>query len=151
MSLHQRSQQMMQMMAQAAYQAKAESTGGWDSGSQVGGGASSMVGGQEPPANRAAHMSFGSPMLGFPGMGMGMPMGMPMMPPGYGYGPMPPMPNSHLPPFAPSMAASRQFFQQQQQQPTYAGSAIGFSPYQPAPQGLQRRAPASTIGISPRR
>ncbi|KAL8277580.1 hypothetical protein RQP46_010012 [Phenoliferia psychrophenolica] len=185
MSLHQRSQQMMQMMAQAAYQAKAESTAGWETGSQLSGSAS-VVGGQggqhdhhQQQQQQQHHqqrqsmgpappmMAFGSPMMGFPGGpggGFGMPpmhpmqmqMQMPMgMPYGFGYGaPMGPMPGSRLPPFAPSMADSRQFFQQNQQQANYAGSAIGFSPYQSSghlpPPGLQRRAPASTIGIGRR-
>ncbi|KAK4698236.1 hypothetical protein P7C70_g8044, partial [Phenoliferia sp. Uapishka_3] len=97
-------------------------------------------------------MGMGMPQMGGMGgmeMGMGGMMGMPQMGGmGYGYGAMPP--SGRLPPFAPSMAASQQFFQQ----PNYAGSAIGFAPSSPRggqPQGQQRRAPASTIGISPRR
>lgn len=178
MSLHARSQQMMQLMAQAAYQAKAESVGGWDTGSQAGSASGgSQVGGAGPPHQpQLAHsmsmgnfpmLAFGSPMMGGGGGGMGIGMGgmgmggfapspqMMMGGPGMGYGSMGPMPGSRLPPFAPSMAASQPFFQQ----PTYAyaGSAVGFAPYGQGgggggqPQGGQRRVPASTIGIGARR
>ena len=83
MNLHFRSQQMLQMMAQASYQAKAESEMGWDNSSAISGGG----------GDKERRFSTGG------GMGM----------PGMGYA----MPSNRLPPFAPSNSASQAFFQSQ--------------------------------------
>lgn len=143
MSLHQRSQQMMAMMQEAAVRAKAESVMG-------GGGGSMMSGhsGSTRPGHHAQSMSLGS----YDAFGAAAAGGMP-----YGYAPQHPMmmmmpQQQHMPAFAPSFAMSQPFFQphlapQQQQQhfygmPSYAGSAIGFS----GPQAPAQAAP-SAVGI----
>ncbi|ORY74298.1 hypothetical protein BCR35DRAFT_142278 [Leucosporidium creatinivorum] len=177
MQLHQRSQQMMQMMAQAAYQAKAESQAGWETGSNVSG-SSSHVGG--PPQQRASVASFNSfgpggggmsPMMGMgmpPMMGYGAPygaMGMPLHPPqpvpaspqsSYSTSSYQQMPrNARLPPFAPSFAMSQPMFQQSM----YAGSAIGMPSgggggsvmgMPPTAQREARKGPASAMGMGRR-
>ena len=84
MNLHFRSQQMLQIMAQASYQAKAESEMGWDNSSAISG-----SGGEREQQRRYS-------VGGMPGMGYGMPM-----------------PSNRLPPFAPSNSASQAFFQSQ--------------------------------------
>ncbi|GAA6028119.1 hypothetical protein JCM8097_001879 [Rhodosporidiobolus ruineniae] len=156
MSLHQRSQQMMAMMQQAAVQAHAESViGGGSAIGGQGGDGGSMLGGQ--PGGR--------PMSAFDGMGgyggMGHHQHSPSMQfgamghlgGGGGYGAFPAQ-AAHLPPFAPPYAMSQPFFQHPQQQmgmlhhpqhqsmygmPGYAGSAIGF--------GGGGGAPASIMGV----
>jgi len=127
MSLHQRSQQMMIMMNQAAMQAKAESV----AGSAIGGGGAggSMIGGERggPRGNlHGASMSMSN--LGqFASYGNGSPQQQQQF-----------NPNARLPPFAPPFAMSAPFMHpgipthqhsgSLYQMPAYAGSAIGFSP-----------------------
>ncbi|GAA5862600.1 hypothetical protein JCM3774_001074 [Rhodotorula dairenensis] len=146
MSLHQRSQQMMAMMQEAAVRAKAESVMGGG-----GGGGSTMSGHSgSRPTGHGQSMSMGS-YDAFAGS-MGMPYG--------GYPQQHPMmmmqqqQAQHMPPFAPPFAMSQHFFQPQFPQqppppqhfygmPAYAGSAIGFSS---AGHGVGQAAP-SAIGI----
>lgn len=145
-------------MAQAAYQAKAESEAGWDGASTMSGADSGRRSSQLPSygANRG-HVS-GSMSMGnlgaFSSTAPMMPMGMPMM--GYG-GSMSPFAGSHvhppqavpssmssqqgygpargvkLPPFAPSFAMSQPMFQPS----AYAESAAFGT----------RSGPSSAIGV----
>lgn len=144
MGLHHRAQQMMAMMAQAAEQAKAESTAGWESGSITG---SDGRRGSRMSGSRSGDMS----MLG----GGGMSQSMPSM--GYGFGYPMTMPGGRLPPFAPSMQMSQTFFNEQPPNPYYAGSAMGYPGAQSAvgaPTGRsgggQPRGSASVIGTGRR-
>ncbi|GAA5974218.1 hypothetical protein JCM11641_003334 [Rhodosporidiobolus odoratus] len=170
MSLHQRAQQMMAMMQQAALQARAESV----AGSAIGGdGGGSMVNGGGAGGQ---HVRGSMSMGGLDMMGMGMPQRGGMghqhsaslqFGPGGGfsdpYGTFPR--NARLPPFAPPHAMSQAFFQalpatqSMHGMPAYAGSAFGFGAGDGGsmlglPGGQQGRASgraASTIGMGQRR
>ncbi|GAA5907318.1 hypothetical protein JCM5296_002690 [Sporobolomyces johnsonii] len=158
MSLHQRSQQMMAMMAQAALHARAESVMAGSAIGGYGGGGDSMLngGGNMRGGPAAGHMrgtmsmgnldvlgGYGSPGGGFDQFGM---LG--------GHASQPQQQfnaHSHLPPFAPSFAMSQAFMQHGMTahapspslyaMPAYAGSAIGF------PTGGMGMGPASMMGV----
>ncbi|GAA5976428.1 hypothetical protein JCM10908_005497 [Rhodotorula pacifica] len=150
MSLHQRSQQMMAMMQEAAVQAKAESVMGGG-----GGGGSTLSGhGGSRPIGHSQSMSMGTfDAFAAAAGGMGMPYGYPQQ----HQHPMMMMQQhqhqQHMPPFAPPFAMSQHFFQPQFPQqyqphqfygmPAYAGSAIGFS----GGHGVGQPAAPSAIGI----
>ncbi|GAA5855879.1 hypothetical protein JCM8547_000399 [Rhodosporidiobolus lusitaniae] len=169
MSLHQRAQQMMAMMQQAAVQAHAESVIGGDGASMLNGGGGSQLRGSTS-MDTLGGISDGRAGYGHsPSMQFGM-----LGQAGDPYGTFPR--HSHLPAFAPSFAMSQPFFQPQPQQfapagmygmPAYAGSAIGFGGGAPGSmlgvptgkqqqqqQQQQRRAAgraSSTIGMPQRR
>ncbi|BGP14457.1 hypothetical protein JCM10213_004579 [Rhodosporidiobolus nylandii] len=169
MSLHQRAQQMMEMMQQAAMQAHTESV---IAGSTLGGGGSMLNGAGGGGQHVRGSMSMGGldMMAGAGGRsGVGhaqhasMQFGGGMFGGADPYGTLPR--GAHLPPFAPPFAMSQPFFQPPAPQsmygmPAYAGSAIGFGGGAPAsmmglPTGPQRgraggRA-SSTIGMPQRR
>ncbi|KAK4053438.1 hypothetical protein OIV83_001604 [Microbotryomycetes sp. JL201] len=126
MQLHQRSQQMMQMMAQAAMQAKAESEAGWDGSSHMSG---STAQANRPPVGRRhvpGSMSMGQlsafgamPMMGYSQFNMHAPQVTSLQQQhndrASGFR------NAKLPPFAPSFAMSQPMFQPSM----YAGSSFG--------------------------
>ncbi|GAA5938894.1 hypothetical protein JCM1841_000844 [Sporobolomyces salmonicolor] len=159
MSLHQRSQQMMAMMAQAALHARAESVMAGSAIGGYGGGGDSMLngGGSMRGGATAGHMrgtmsmgnldalgGYGAPGGRFDPFGM---LG------GHPSQQQHPQFNSHshLPPFAPSFAMSQAFMQHGMTaqapspslyaMPAYAGSAIGF------PTGGMGIGPASMMGV----
>ncbi|GAA6000182.1 hypothetical protein JCM10207_007893 [Rhodosporidiobolus poonsookiae] len=175
MSLHQRAQQMMAMMQQAALQARAESvigsTMGGDGGSMLNGGG----GGAGGPGHLRGSMSMGGldmmamqqqqqqqqMAMGMGGLGHQHSPSMQFNPAMAGADPYGTFPRgARLPPFAPPFAMSQPFFQGSPSMygmPAYAGSAIGFGggpgSMMGGPTGAPGRAggkAASTIGV-PRR
>jgi hypothetical protein len=157
LSLHARAAQMMQLMAQAAMQAKVDSQAGWETGSNtsrgsVGSNASGgpgMYGGGPPSGGMYGN---GMGMMGMPPMGMGMGMGGQLPPNGAyaygGYGAMPP--GSRLPPFAPSRATSQPFFQPP---PLLPFGPMGMGMYPQSSMAFMGQAPPpapSSIGTSTR-
>ncbi|KAK4058472.1 hypothetical protein OIO90_000633 [Microbotryomycetes sp. JL221] len=175
MQLHQRSQQMMQMMAQAAMQAKAESEAGWDGSSQMSGSTSNHratrrhIPGSMSMGNLAAFSSMPNthPMMSMMGYGAGAAaanlsmygMHAPQAVPLSSYGQQQPMRGAKLPPFAPTFAMSQPMYQPSMYagsslgQPMTASSAMGVSPSSsPSASPRHSRNPAaSALGVSPRR
>ncbi|GAA5905701.1 uncharacterized protein JCM6883_005417 [Sporobolomyces salmoneus] len=138
MSLHQRSQQMMAMMQQAAIQAQAESVIG--GGSAMGGYGSregSMIGGSSIGVAGGGGGGGSGPRGRLHGASMSMSNLESLSSYGYGGGPSQFNAGARLPPFAPTFAMSAPFMhpgiQAPQhpgslyQTPSYANSAIGFS------------------------
>ncbi|GAA5939715.1 uncharacterized protein JCM15063_005267 [Sporobolomyces koalae] len=153
MSLHQRSQQMMAMMQQAAVQAKAESVAGSAMGG-YGNHEGSMLGGE------------GSARTGAPrgprGNLHGASMSMSNLNSFASYGSIQPQVNAsaRLPPFAPSFAMSAPFMHPGMtahqhsaslyQAPAYANSSIGFSPaMHTGGRGSIIGAPTNSKGLNP--
>ncbi|KAM0788469.1 hypothetical protein ACM66B_001602 [Microbotryomycetes sp. NB124-2] len=152
MQLHQRSQQMMQMMAQAAMQAKAESEAGWDGSSQMSG---STAHARAPPPGRRhvpGSMSMGQlsafgampPMMvhnGMPSFGMHAPQAKPLQQQHDDRGTFR---HAKLPPFAPSFAMSQPMFQPSM----YAGSSFGLaSPSHRHPVVTPKTSAGSALGV----
>ncbi|GAA6062234.1 hypothetical protein JCM10212_000813 [Sporobolomyces blumeae] len=128
MSLHQRSQQMMAMMAQAAMQAKAESVTGSAIGGGYGGNDGSMIGGEGGGAHRGPRGGMHGASMSMSNLGSFA---------SYGHFQADQFnANARLPPFAPSFQMSAPFMHAGMhapsnslyQMPGFAGSALGFAP-----------------------
>lgn len=158
MSLHQRSQQMMAMMQQAAIQAQAESVVGSTMGGAYGSREGSMLGGESTmrgagggdagPRGRLHGASMSMSNLDSFGSYGGSPRGGGQ--PQFNAG-------ARLPPFAPTFAMSAPFMHpgvaghqhsgSLYQSPTYANSAIGFSPVRGG--GSTIGGPTNNKGLNP--